>query len=87
MCLRTSGFEVKVYPNPSNGVFNVKTDKISGNLNLRLVDMAGKSLWKGSYSTFNQTLYTLDFTYLPAGVYVLEVKTNKEYHTVKLVRD
>jgi hypothetical protein len=83
----TSGFDVNVYPNPSDGVFNIETDKIAGNLNLRLVNMAGKVLWDGSYSTYDRTFYTLDFSFLPSGVYVLEVQTNSEYHAVKLFRE
>ncbi len=61
-----------VYPNPSHGVFNLRTDNTDV-LNIRVMDVSGKVLRTEQLSGSN--LYSLDMQSVPAGVYLLELES------------
>jgi FtsP/CotA-like multicopper oxidase with cupredoxin domain len=60
-------FELDIFPNPSDGFFELKTEKTLDDLYVNLFDVSGKFL-KG----WNQQGNTIDLTKLSPGVYFLE---------------
>lgn len=68
---------LKVFPNPSNGLF---TFEISGGVtnlaNITITNMLGEKVYASS-SNLNETK-TLDLTGLPAGYYVLNLNTGEQ---------
>ncbi|SFC51495.1 Por secretion system C-terminal sorting domain-containing protein [Flexibacter flexilis DSM 6793] len=70
---------VKVYPNPSKGVFQLK---VTEKTNCTVSDITGKVLWqKNSVETGE----TIDLSNQPEGVYFLKVKTLSGSETIKLI--
>lgn len=79
---------IVVYPNPSNGSFNVSLNLgLTGKANLEIMDISGRVIYTStlnilSSSTSNQTV---ELTNLVPGTYVLMVKAENTIYTKKLV--
>lgn len=74
---------LKIYPNPSNGIFVVETGTGVSSLKAEVYDMSGKQIYtqdfKGSKADLNLTQY-------PKGVYVLRLMDNNgKVHSAKLM--
>jgi len=73
----------EVYPNPSNGIINLR---LNGSLNdnsiLKINDMAGRLVFEDIVSSNNQTF---DLSSLPKGNYVLKVNTGKTESVEKII--
>ena len=68
-----------VYPNPSNGVFNIST---SETVNVSIVDITGKTVYKTS-SLEDKT--SIDLSSLQSGIYLMKVKGETIHKTEKLI--
>lgn len=75
---------LKVYPNPSRGVFNIKS-VINNPVNLRVVDVTGKLILSRDSVDFGSDEYTLDLSHVSKGVYFLEVNQVNSRATKKLI--
>ena len=71
--------KVQLYPNPTQDVLNIKSDKEI--LNVQIIDMQGK-LVKTVFA-INQ----LDIRALPKGVYVVRVETSEGIFTEKVRKE
>ena len=58
--------ELKVYPNPNNGIFKIEGNNIQ---KLRIIDVAGKLVYENSTS---QLQYDIDISKLKSGIYFIE---------------
>lgn len=67
-----AGINASVYPNPSNGLFNLRLEN-TDELSVRIMDISGKVLRSNQLS--GSTLYTLDMETAPTGVYILELES------------
>ena len=67
--------EVSVYPNPSNGVFNVNTSS-NETLNANVFDVAGKLIYTSTLSNSS----TIDLSNFGKGTYILELSNSKGSH-------
>lgn len=74
--------EILIYPNPTKGVFTIKTPNLSGNAELSLVDMQGRAVYSKTL-TANQE--EINVNYLNDGVYILTITANNQKFTTKLV--
>jgi hypothetical protein len=62
--------DIKVYPNPSNGVFTIELPHGAlMDYDMMIHDFSGKVIWKGSAST--DTKMTIDLSGFPDGIYQL----------------
>jgi hypothetical protein len=73
----------RVFPNPSNGAFNIEFDNSFESGNLFLFNSVGTALHSdiiraGTYHTFH-------FTGLPQGIYIIQIKTHKRNFIQKIV--
>ena len=79
-----SGINASVYPNPSNGFFNLQLET-TDELTVRILDVSGKALRNQQLS--GTTLYTLDMQTAPSGVYILELESSKGKTYKRLVKN
>jgi hypothetical protein len=78
---------VDAYPNPSNGLVQLKVnlEKVA-NLNVTVYNVLGAAVTSKKYDTAIKTLDTyLDLTIYPKGVYFIQVSTSNGESTVKKV--
>jgi hypothetical protein len=73
-----------IFPNPSNGLFNVTFDsKYNADATLTLIDAIGQPLIKENL--INHTVLKLDISYLPQGMYFMRFETNKAVYLKKVL--
>lgn len=70
---------IKVYPNPSNGRFNLQL-KHTGTLDaaVSVKDLSGKTVYNRKYSSELNLETEIDLTNLPNGIYVVVVETENK---------
>jgi len=74
-----------LYPNPSNGIFNLSVDT-SSDTDITLYDIRGRKVYSKLHSN-NSDIFVakLDFTTMASGVYVLNVKSGTKQAVKKIV--
>lgn len=80
------GNAFKVYPNPSRGVFNIKSS-INNSVNFEVYDVTGKLILSKTNVTFGNDEYALDLSGVSKGVYFLEINESNNSATKKLIVD
>jgi uncharacterized protein (DUF1501 family) len=79
---------LKVQPNPIHDNFNLAFDeKISGIMNIRLIDMGGREVWKRiaeARDQFNMPI-RLSSNSIKPGMYIMEVELNNEKAVTKVL--
>ena len=78
----TEEIEAIVYPNPSDGVFELRLNKVYKNAELKVVDVSGNVLFR---KELNSTQNTLDLSSFSPGVYIARVMINGKPLYKKLV--
>jgi hypothetical protein len=73
-------FDVNVYPNPSNGYFQLTT-VANGVYNIQVLDITGQVLQNVSTS---ENVFEMNLSNLPSGIYFLKL-TNDKLHTTKKI--
>jgi hypothetical protein len=76
-----SPLDLRVFPNPNNGQFEIFLNAEAGEVQIRLVNQSGIVVLQ---KTINQNRITMDRADLPAGLYLLEVTgiTSREVRKV-----
>jgi len=75
----TNSAGLEIFPNPSYGVFTVKSDEPAY---YSVFDIAGKKM---TYGTLNRNMNTIDLTTCEKGIYILEVRSENETSSCRLV--
>jgi len=78
--------EIKVFPNPSEGVIHLAVNNISGNLDMKVFSLRGNVVYSGfhlSAERINER--TFDLSGLPAGIYLLSVSNGTEQLNQRIV--
>jgi hypothetical protein len=82
------GKSLKVYPNPSSGLFTIKIPEFIGNANVVVTDINGKLLF--SKEIVNSILEEIDLTLYPSGRYNIDVypeaNVERVFYRVQLVK-
>lgn len=83
----TNVIGMNVYPNPSNGQFTLELNSaVDMNVNLRLVNVFGTTLWKAEKVTVNGNYITrLNLNTLSDGVYFVILENNGSSVSRKLI--
>jgi PKD repeat protein len=77
---------VRIMPNPSAGQFEVWMEGLqTQSVQLRVLDVAGRQLWTGSYDYNGGLRQPVDLSQAPKGVYWLMVQTDKAVKAYKIV--
>jgi hypothetical protein len=78
-----AGINASVYPNPSNGLFNLQLEN-ADLLTVRIIDVSGKVLRTQQLS--GSTLHILDMMNAPTGVYILELESEEGKTYKRLIK-
>lgn len=83
----SNGLRFDVYPNPTNGKLIVSgTLKTSGNLNIRLVDMLGKSVYSNNTNIIPGNFEKqIDLQGNPPGIYFIIINSDGKQGVMKLI--
>ena len=76
-----SGTQSGIYPNPSNGRFNLQMSK-SENVQIKIYDVIGECIYQHIGTSANQQI---DLSAAKNGIYFLQLKTEQGVATKKLV--
>ncbi|HNQ68103.1 MAG TPA: N-acetylmuramoyl-L-alanine amidase [Bacteroidales bacterium] len=75
---------IKIYPNPNNGYFNVETQNISSNLLIEILNIHGQVLYEQQLIPEN-SINNIDISNLSEGVYFVKVSNSRITDITKLV--
>ncbi|NVO02340.1 MAG: M4 family metallopeptidase [Bacteroidetes bacterium] len=76
--------ELKIIPNPSNGIFQIVIESGSKKMNIDVIDILGNSVYKSMISPFNSKK-NIDLSFLAKGVYFIKASSEEKNLTKKLV--
>jgi hypothetical protein len=71
---------ISIYPNPTNGILNIKTDLKYQKINLSVLTLIGTEL----VSTINQT--QIDINSIPSGIYFLKIVIDSKTEIKKILK-
>ncbi|MCL9804878.1 T9SS-dependent M36 family metallopeptidase [Flavobacterium amniphilum] len=77
---------ILIYPNPSNGLVNIKINSFAGLTNLQIVDLNGRIVYTKDKVDFS-TEKTFNLSHLQAGVYIIKLNGDTLNHTQKIILD
>ena len=72
---------IKVYPNPTNGEFNISVDT---RYQLSVIDMTGKVVYG---QDLQDDVNEVDISSLPAGMYIIELRNSTTIHTLRILKE
>ena len=66
---------IKIYPNPNKGIFNIITDDLqTGNIELKIFNSSGQQVFiKGLKQLEGIYFWQIDLKEYPAGIYYLQI--------------
>lgn len=67
--------EFSIWPNPSNGILNIRSAKTQDDIVIQIVDVLGKVYYTNSYQQFDHT--AIDLSNMTSGIYFIKL-TNKD---------
>ncbi len=76
---------INVYPNPSNGVFNIELPVGTDAKQLYITDIAGKQIVLNTYQV-NKNIYTVDLSEKAAGIYILHLTKDGNAIQARLIK-
>lgn len=79
-----AGINASIYPNPSNGEFNLRVERTDVLL-VRVMDVSGKVIMNKQFAGSN--LYNLDLQNSPSGVYILELESESGRTFKRLIKN
>jgi len=82
---KNSSSEIKVFPNPGSGIFNLETSE-NALAQISITDLSGKEVYKNEMNLSSNSLNTLDLSDLPGGVYFLSLIKDNNSQSIKIVK-
>ncbi|MBB4805037.1 subtilisin-like proprotein convertase family protein [Chryseobacterium defluvii] len=76
--------DIKIYPNPSNGNFFIKSRNISGEIKVTLFDSSGRLIHSSAYKGNGDTTEEFNLN-ISKGVYMINVNSSKGVYNQKLL--
>ncbi len=77
---------LSIFPNPANGMVQIKLSKFSGRFNLELWDNTGRIVYEDQMSQYPQDgIIRVDLNSYTAGVYILKLKSGTLNITKKII--
>ena len=78
--------DLKIYPNPTQGQLLIE-GKLSKKetVQVRIIETAGKYIWKSDIKTANEFLYTPDLSNLAPGIYIIQFDVSGDLVYRKLI--
>lgn len=79
--------QITVYPNPTKGHFNVRFDKIKGNLTLKVFSMHGLLQKELQFNADNSSLLEIDLSSASKGLYLLYIEGSNFSCVKKIIKN
>jgi hypothetical protein len=76
----------RVYPNPTNGVINVRINQFVGKLSIQIVDLNGRVVYTQKDADFNIEK-SIDMNRFQAGMYIVNVNNEQFSFSQKIVKN
>jgi len=73
-----------LYPNPSGGIFNVKSDVLTGISEISISDLNGRMVYRSKTNLSENKI--LDFRQLESGIYLLKVTNSGRHYFQKIIK-
>ena len=91
-CITISNLSVKnnnlnsfsIFPNPSNGIFNISLENTMENSKISVYDLNGRNVYKSK--TLDTNKKELDLNHLQSGIYILNISIGKSSYSQKIVK-
>ncbi|WP_221259169.1 T9SS-dependent M36 family metallopeptidase [Flavobacterium okayamense] len=77
---------IKVYPNPSNGMLNLRVNNYSGELTVEMFDLNGRKVFSNTDGNFSVEK-SLNINSLQSGVYLLKLTGDNLTFTQKVIKN
>jgi len=77
-------FNIKIFPNPTNGSITISLEETISTINLRLTNALGQVILTKNYESTNRINFDLD---TPKGVYFLQVDLDGQIVTKKILKN
>jgi extracellular elastinolytic metalloproteinase len=77
---------IRIYPNPSNGLLNVRINQFVGKVTIQILDINGRVVFNQTDDKFNIEK-SINLNKLQTGVYVVKINTNEFTYSEKLIRN
>ncbi len=74
---------IKIYPNPSNGIFNLELNDEYSECNIRIIDLAGRVLYEEGLNKINQ--HQLNLKGLKQGIYIINLSVDNKQYNERLI--
>ena len=79
------GGDIKVYPNPApKGQINIRINQFAGKLNIQVVDLSGRVVYKSTEDNFN-TEKAINLSQLQKGMYIIKLNNETIDYTEKII--
>ncbi|WP_395066000.1 T9SS-dependent M36 family metallopeptidase [Flavobacterium sp.] len=76
---------LKVYPNPSNGLINIKINNYQGKLTIQVIDINGRMVDEYKNENFNIEK-SIDLKNLQSGMYIIKITGDNLNFTQKIIK-
>jgi hypothetical protein len=76
----------RVYPNPSNGLFNIRINQFVGKVTIEVVDLNGRLVYSQNNIDFNVEK-SIDMSQFQSGMYIVKVNNNQVNFSQKIVKN
>ncbi len=73
-----------IFPNPSNGIFNIKIENAIENATISVADLNGRIVYETKIKNINYKV--LDLNHLQNGVYILNISDGSSKYSQKLIK-
>jgi hypothetical protein len=74
--------DIKVYPNPSTGIFNINLPGTVKGGSVYVLDMNGRTVEKNNFNA--DTKLSVDLNHLPNGIYIMQVMNGTEAYRIRV---
>jgi len=84
----TINHPVSIVPNPNNGVFKLQTSQTISLLEIELINLQGKVIYKDSFNNINAGNWEseIDLRNISSGTYILKYKVDSVSYTKKFIK-
>lgn len=76
--------DIKIYPNPSDGNFFIKSQNIKGDIKVTMLEASGRLIYSSSYKSEGNNTKEFNVN-VPKGVYVISINSQKGVYNTKLI--
>lgn len=75
---------VRIYPNPTSGILNVRVNQFSGKLSISVIDINGREVFNQADKDFNIEK-TINLSMLEKGMYIIKLNSASLNYTEKII--